>query len=320
MPLSLPNLDDRTYNDLVAEALNLIPTYAPEWTNHNPADPGITLIEMFAHITEMLLYRQNRITQQNIQMFLRLLNGSEWQPGTDLQDDIRQSVLQLRQHQRAITCDDFEELARAAHPDVTRTHCVPRRDLTLLDSSERYVDRPEHISIVVVPKAVNNTIPQPEPSLLITVSNYLEPRRLLTTRVHIVAPRFLSIRVRLRLQLKRDAQPQQVETQAIAALQQFFHPLEGGEERQGWKFGRSVYVSEIYSLLNRVPGVNYVEKIDNQDEILINDTIEQRVFRNSTAELVAIALQPDELVAIQVNSGDLQISSPIQPFERVTRS
>ncbi|MEC4811808.1 MAG: baseplate J/gp47 family protein [Scytonema sp. PMC 1069.18] len=320
MSLSLPNLDDRTYNDLVAEALNLIPTYAPEWTNHNPADPGITLIEMFAHITEMLLYRQNRITQQNIQMFLRLLNGPKWQPGADLQADIRQSVLQLRQRQRAITCDDFEELALAAHPDVARTHCVPRRDLTLLDSSERYADRPEHISVIVVPKAVNNTIPQPELSLLTTVSNYLEPRRLLTTPVHIVAPRYLSIRVRLRLQVRRDAQPLQVETQAISALQQFFHPLEGGEERQGWKFGRSVYVSEIYSLLDRVPGVDYVTKIENQDEIVVDDTSGQRVERNSTEELVAIALEPDELVAIQVNSGDLQIESPIRPFNQVTRS
>jgi len=71
MPLELPNLDDRTYEDLVAEALRLIPNYAPEWTNYNPSDPGITLIEMFAYLTEMLLYRQNRITDDNLRTFLR---------------------------------------------------------------------------------------------------------------------------------------------------------------------------------------------------------------------------------------------------------
>jgi predicted phage baseplate assembly protein len=74
MPLDLPNLDDRTYEDLVAEALRLIPNYAPEWTNYNPSDPGITLIEIFAYLTEMLLYRQNRITDDNLRTFLRLLN------------------------------------------------------------------------------------------------------------------------------------------------------------------------------------------------------------------------------------------------------
>jgi hypothetical protein len=54
------------------------PNYAPEWTNYNPSDPGITLIEMFAYLTEMLLYRQNRITDDNLRTFLRLLNGPDW--------------------------------------------------------------------------------------------------------------------------------------------------------------------------------------------------------------------------------------------------
>ena len=42
------NLDDRRFSDLVEECILRIPRYCPEWTNHNPSDPGITLIEMFA--------------------------------------------------------------------------------------------------------------------------------------------------------------------------------------------------------------------------------------------------------------------------------
>ena len=76
MPLQLPNLDDRRYADLVEEARALIPTYTPEWTNHNPSDPGITLIELFAFLSEMLLYRLNRVTAANILSFLKLLNGT----------------------------------------------------------------------------------------------------------------------------------------------------------------------------------------------------------------------------------------------------
>jgi hypothetical protein len=78
MPLQLPNLDDRRYADLVEEARSLIPTHAPEWTNHNPSDPGITLIELFAYLTEMLIYRLNRVTDENKKKFLKLLKGSEW--------------------------------------------------------------------------------------------------------------------------------------------------------------------------------------------------------------------------------------------------
>ena len=50
-----PRLDDRTFKDLVDEAIRLIPQYCPDWTNFNPTDPGITLIELFAWLTEMTL-------------------------------------------------------------------------------------------------------------------------------------------------------------------------------------------------------------------------------------------------------------------------
>src|SRR5258708_4480089 len=45
-----PKLDDRTYSDIVAEAMRLIPRYCPEWTNHNPSDPGITILELTARM------------------------------------------------------------------------------------------------------------------------------------------------------------------------------------------------------------------------------------------------------------------------------
>ncbi|MFC1705414.1 hypothetical protein ACFL59_01160 [Planctomycetota bacterium] len=59
--LPTPNLDDRTFDDIVEEAIRLIPQYCPDWTNYNPSDPGITLIELFAWMTEMILYRLNKV-------------------------------------------------------------------------------------------------------------------------------------------------------------------------------------------------------------------------------------------------------------------
>jgi hypothetical protein len=61
MPLPTPNLDDRSFDDIVEEAIRLIPQYCPDWTNYNPSDPGITLIELFAWMTEMILYRLNKV-------------------------------------------------------------------------------------------------------------------------------------------------------------------------------------------------------------------------------------------------------------------
>lgn len=72
-------LDDRTFDDLVGEAVNLLPTLAPEWTNHNPSDPGITLVELLAYFTEILIYRLGLITPSTRLQFLKLLGGSNWE-------------------------------------------------------------------------------------------------------------------------------------------------------------------------------------------------------------------------------------------------
>src|SRR5439155_23487639 len=157
MPLQLPNLDDRRYADLVEEALRLIPTYEPEWTNHNPSDPGITLVELFAYLSEMLLYRLNRVTAANVLSFLKLLNGTDWNPFKEeekklterekveiaarlkqlsaeeltqlIAQQLPRTVLKLRRLERAVSCSDFEILALEADARVARARCLPRRKL-----------------------------------------------------------------------------------------------------------------------------------------------------------------------------------------------
>lgn len=74
MPLDAPNLDDRTYTDLVREAQLRIPRYCPEWTDFNPADPGTALVELFAWFTELMLYKINQVPERNYVKFLELLN------------------------------------------------------------------------------------------------------------------------------------------------------------------------------------------------------------------------------------------------------
>jgi predicted phage baseplate assembly protein len=73
MPLTAPNLDNLDFDEIVAQAKTLIPRYAPEWTNYNETDPGITLVELFAWMTEILIYRLNQTPDQNYIKFLQLL-------------------------------------------------------------------------------------------------------------------------------------------------------------------------------------------------------------------------------------------------------
>ncbi|HEU4347606.1 MAG TPA: putative baseplate assembly protein, partial [Actinoplanes sp.] len=68
-----PDLDDRTWQDLVDQMRALIPKYAPQWTDHNPSDLGITLIELFAWLGEGIIFRLNQTPEKNYVAFLNLL-------------------------------------------------------------------------------------------------------------------------------------------------------------------------------------------------------------------------------------------------------
>ncbi len=337
MPLQLPNLDDRTFDDLIQEALSLIPAYAPDWTNHNPSDPGITLIEVFAYLSEILIYRLNRVTNANRQAFLNLIVGLDKQgqkqypiplDETTLNQELRKAVLQLRQCDRAITCEDFERHALAVEPPlstssqrVARAHCIPRRNLAAGDMQSG--ESPGHISVVLVPTPLSDQpvldqpLLQPAPELIDAVSRDLEHRRLLTTQVHVVSPRYVPIGVQLEIHLKQDALEKAVEPLLKEALKRFLHPLLGSVDGKGWEFGRNVFVSEIYQLLEHLPGVDYITSDADQPELNLRDPqnptlpllSSDRLLKNEQNTLIGIQLFDNELVSL--SQIQLKFISPV---------
>ncbi|HVF50656.1 MAG TPA: hypothetical protein VNA19_11250, partial [Pyrinomonadaceae bacterium] len=355
MPITLPNLDDRNYEDLLEEARSLLPTYAPQWTNHNPSDPGITLIELFAYLTEMLLYRLNRVTDANVYAFLRLLNAPGWQPSPEksLQEHVRETMLTLREPYRAVTCGDFEYLSFKASDEfetvvaaskvkvtgsldlfmtpafetlegldllndtkveVRRALCVAELNLENDSPATRYNPNSGHISVIIVSSVAEQTQGgaqkksslEKETRLLDYVQDYLDQRRLVTTRVHVVRPRYLPVIIQLTLVVTPDAltlKEELIIAPAEQALRTFLDPLTGGHDAQGWPFGRNVYVSEIYELLDRLSGVDYVTRTRVSknapllDELAVAPALNSRVKRNASGEVIAVELLVDELVA-----------------------
>ena len=69
----LPVIDDRSFDDLVAEARTRIPRYTREWTDFNDGDPGFALVELFAWLSELLLFRMNEVPELNYIKFLELI-------------------------------------------------------------------------------------------------------------------------------------------------------------------------------------------------------------------------------------------------------
>lgn len=311
MPLTLPKLDDRTWKDLVEEALAIIPSVAPEWTDFNASDPGITLVELFAYLTETLLYQVDRVSDANRRSFLKLVSGPGWEPSEDLQNDVRKVVADLRRPHRAVTPEDFEILSmevnrRGSGARVARAHCLGRRNL---ENAGAETDMPGHVSVVIVP----DTGTQPAPDLIRQVRDVLEPARLITTRVHVVGPRFVNVGVRVVLSISKDAQPAAVQSEALKALRQFFDPRAGGPDGSGWPFGRSVYVSEVYRILARIPGVLFVSPAVDAatgkplGELVVAPADQSRVIRNQRGELEAVLVRSGELVDPRLETSEIEV-------------
>jgi Baseplate J-like protein len=332
VPLSLPNLDDLSWEDLLKEGRRLIPAWAPEWTDHNPTDPGITLLELFAYFSEKLLYQLNRIGDKNILQYLLLLNGPDWASHTVADAPVRQwlevdspsgwelhsavaeekrkTLNVVREIRRAVSCADFEMLA-AAIDGVARAKCIARRNLEI-DGEDRYtVEFPGHISVLVIP----NKAEHPSRELLTSVKRALEPARLLTTRVHVVGPRYLRLGCHFAVVPKRGTPAQSLKDAVIRRLQSFFDPLTAGADGKGWPVGGNVYVSEIYRVLADVPGLEAVTPARDLagaplDELVVEPTEASRVRRNSRGEVDAVVLRADELVEARIDPDRISIMHP----------
>lgn len=302
MPIPLPNLDDRSYADLTGEARALLPALLPEWTDHNPSDPGIVLVELLAWVTDMLLYQVDQVPDGHVEGFLALL-GAPRQDGVSLDSATRAAVLDLREHYRAVTVRDHEELVRVAWPadevgagfgpggGVARVRCLPGRNLAAPERPRRAAPAPGSVSLLVVPpRAAAGAPPQPAPELLAALRAFFEPRRLVATRLHVVGPRYVPVGVAADLALRADALPGNALADAMAALAAFFDPLTGGPDGTGWPFGRPVRVSEVAAVLTGLPLVDYVE------EVALH-TADPARHRGSGGS-AAVVLDDDELVTI----------------------
>lgn len=118
MPIQPPSLDDRGFDDLVAELLARIPSHTPEWSDPRPGDPGRTVLELFAWLADTLLYRANLTPEKQRLAFLRLL-GMPMRPAVAAQGWISLSHSQP-QDCRCYRLRPLARLSGAAVPVETR--------------------------------------------------------------------------------------------------------------------------------------------------------------------------------------------------------
>ncbi len=262
MPLNIPNLDDRTFADLVEEAISMIPRYAPEWTNHNPSDPGVTLIELLAYFSEILIYRLNRVTRESKIAFLKLIRDvdtAEEQsllqaPVQSVDEALREAVVNLSRPQRAVIAEDYEHLALTfamrdpSGPKIARALCLIGRNLEERERANEETCHPGHVSVVVLPDMGYRHGGRGR--FLELVRDELERKRLLTVRLHVTGPHYLFLAIGAKIRIIPGASVDEVKNKALKKLERRFDPFPGGgPDSQGWPFGRTVYLSEIFEQL-----------------------------------------------------------------------
>ncbi len=127
MPLPAPELDDRKFQDIVDEAKRLIPRYCPEWTNHNVSDPGVALIELFAWMSEMVLFRVNQVPDRLYVHFLNLVGIEPFPPSVARADLTFWLSAVLDTEVRVPAGTEVMTTAGASQRQLATRSCSPRR-------------------------------------------------------------------------------------------------------------------------------------------------------------------------------------------------
>lgn len=299
MPLPQVQLDDWTYEELVREGLATLPSHAPDWTNFNAADPGITFMELFAYFTEALIFQTGQTPSGTQLAFQRLLSAGGPAADQSVEDAMQDALQALNRRERAVSCSDYEELAVRADTRVARAKCVPLLNLTERNEAARKASRPGHVSVVLVFTSELDATAAGD--CVDAVKRYLDPRRILTTRVHVVQARRVNFEVRLRLYATAGVSAEMAVKDAQVALRTFFDATEGGLDGDGWRMGRDVYMSSVYLVLSRLSTVDHVEQEADErtgvktPELAVDAAEADRLYRDGAGDLIGLRLAPDEL-------------------------
>ena len=171
----------------------------------------------------------------------------------------------LRHRHRAVTVEDYEDLAKLSSPEVARALCVPLLDLA--QEPSKIITTPQEetagsgkVSVIIVPRTqVINPLPTQE--LMRHVETYLRDHAVATSSISVVGPLYLSVNITATVKLQSIRYDDQVKRELHQAFTTFLHPLTG-RYGHGWPFGRQPHESDIHRLIATIAGVDHVQFLE----------------------------------------------------------
>jgi hypothetical protein len=174
-------------------------------------------------------------------------------------DMLARAPQEIRHRFRAVTEEDFEDLAKIASPEVSRAKCVALHDLSK-DPDARH-RHPGIISLIVAPRSSD-----PKPDLTVDLMNrvatFLDQCRAPVGQLILVAPDYVRVDVNAEVTVSSIEAATNVQREAVQALQRFLHPSTGGWDGSGWEFGHAPKHSDIHALLRNTPGLSHVRRVN----------------------------------------------------------
>lgn len=164
----------------------------------------------------------------------------------------------FRDPYRAVTSEDYEKLALSTPGlRVAKAKAIPG-----YNPEYPCIDIPGSITVVIVPYARDEeAVPMPGKGFLQTVLLFLDVRRLITADLHVIGPEYVKVSVVCKVRITRKSSPAEVLKRIQKQLNRFLDPLVGGQDGKGWPFGRAVYPSEIYQIIDNIEGVDCASSV-----------------------------------------------------------
>lgn len=167
--------------------------------------------------------------------------------------------LMLRTRERAVTAEDYEQIARQAAPEALRVRCVPAGP-----------DSPA-VRVLVVPALGEHSYSEddsarfasllPRDETLARIRDALDERRCVGAQVLVEPPYYQGVTVVAALRGRGRSGWSLLRERALRALYDYLNPIDGGPDGTGWPFGRPIQSGEIYAVLQRVEGIDLVEDV-----------------------------------------------------------
>ncbi|MDF2815675.1 MAG: hypothetical protein K0Q81_1875, partial [Paenibacillus sp.] len=176
----------------------------------------------------------------------------------------------IKHRNRAVTAEDYEQLALQAAKGIARVKCLP-------DLNDRGQRETGWVTVMIVPQTSDHQ-PNPTPQLRRQVQSYLEARAanvaVFPKQLKVIGPVYVEIAISTVLVARSFDMVPTAQQEAIRKLKAFLHPLTGGSDGRGWEFGTLPCLSDFYSLLEADVNVDHVDKLSMTIRDPLSGTVE----------------------------------------------